>query len=62
MAKVSPLKVAYCQLCVKDFEANKTAKNWERMIDALITRGGISRKVAIAKCTKKYGKMFGGVL
>lgn len=60
--KVSPLKVSYCALCVRDFEANRNAKNWDRMIDALVTRGGIPRKVAIAKCIAKYGKMFGGVL
>ena len=60
--KVSPLKVEYCQLCVRDFEANRNAKTWDRMIDALVSRGGISRKVAIAKCIAKYGKMFAGKL
>jgi hypothetical protein len=58
--KVSPLKVDFCALCVKDFEVNRTAKSWDRMIDALVTRGNINRKVAIAKCEAKYGKMFTG--
>lgn len=62
MKKVTPLKVSYCALCVKSFEAHKCARTWDVMIDALVTRGNIPRKVAIAKCIAKYGKMFGGVL
>jgi hypothetical protein len=62
MAKVSPLKVSYCQLCVRDFEANRNAKTWDAMIDALVSRGNIPRKVAISVCSAKYGKMFAGKL
>ena len=60
--KVSPLKVSYCALAVRDFEANRNARTWDAMIDALVSRGGISRKVALARCEAKYGKMFAGKL
>lgn len=62
MAKVTELDIQYMALCIADFESNKTAKNWDRMIHAISTRGKVSRKVAIFRCERKYGRMFGGVL
>ena len=56
------LKIDYCRQCVMDFESHKCARTWDRMIDALVSRGGLSRKVAVERCVRKYGKMFVGVI
>lgn len=55
---IAPLKMSYCQLCVKDFEARPCEQTWKRMIVALRTRGNIPTKVAIKACEDKYGKQF----